>query len=138
MAFRLSIDYFKWGYCNGKAFTVRLMIYIIKTTSMLVDSYKMFAISPTFRLSSWETSESCKYECFWYFWQPKHFSARYWLARLQLQLLLLLKCFLFCPYFTSEPPLSQILLFLDYFVAFIQTSLRKPVLSTCVSEYNVL
>lgn len=94
----IDIDYLTWvySYCNGNvcSFPSRLMTFTIKTMLMLRDSYAVFMICPSlFRLSSWKTSESCKYECFWYFWKPKHLAARYWLVRLQLQLLMLKCCF---------------------------------------------
>lgn len=85
----IDIDYLKWGHshCNGNvlSFTSRLMPF--QTMLMLIDSPTVFLIYPSlFRVSSWKTSESCKSECFWSSWKPKHLAARYWLLRLQLQL----------------------------------------------------
>lgn len=85
----IDIDYLKWGHshCNGNvlSFTSRLMTF--KAMLMLIDSSTVLIIYPSvFRVSSRKTSESCKFECFWSSWKPKHLAARYWFVRFQLQL----------------------------------------------------
>lgn len=83
-----DIDYLNWGHshCNGNVLSLTSRLMTFQTMLMLIDSTVFLIYSSLFRVSSWKTSESCKSECFWPSWKPKHLAARYWLVRLQLQL----------------------------------------------------